>query len=170
VIFVVFVVKEAMRCPAFVLLGLIALIQGSSAQAPSQAPVAQPAQQSPAPRQTAPPRPATMKEMMADLLFPTADVIFYVARGEPKDDAEWYRIQLNALMLGEIAYSLTTPARAYDQGQWMKDAKLLQDVGAAAYRAAQTKDYETLVELNDELYEACQSCHEHYRPGYRRRP
>jgi hypothetical protein len=111
-----------------------------------------------------------MKEIMADLLFPTADVIFYVARGEPKDDAEWYRIRLNALMLAETARALMAPARAYDQGQWMKDATLLLDVGQAAYRAAQERNYDRLVELNDELYEACQACHVNYRPGYRRRP
>ena len=38
-----------------------------------------------------------------------------------------------------------------------------------AYKMAKAKDLEGLKGLNDELYEACQSCHEHYRPGYRRR-
>jgi len=52
---------------------------------------------------------------------------------------------------------------------WMKDAKLLRDVGTKAYVAAKAKDLAALEALNAELYEACQSCHVHYRPGYRRR-
>ena len=123
-----------------------------------------PTAQQPAPRQ------ATMKELMLDLIYPTSDVLFYVAREEPKNDAEWLRIQLYALTLAESANVLMSPARARDQGQWIKDATLLLDVGLAAYRAAQRRDYQTLVDLNDELYEACQACHVNYRPGYQRRP
>jgi cytochrome c556 len=125
--------------------------------------------EAPAPRPD-PPRPATMKELMLDLIYPTSDVLFYVAREEPKNDAEWLRIQLYALTLAETANVLMAPPRARDQGQWMKDAKLLLDVGLTAYRAAQKRDYKTLVDLNGDLYEACQACHVNYRPGYRRRP
>ena len=39
-----------------------------------------------------------------------------------------------------------------------------------AYKAAKAKNVPALQDLNAELYESCQSCHEHYRPGYRRRP
>jgi cytochrome c556 len=34
---------------------------------------------------------------------------------------------------------------------------------------SKAKDLEGMKALNDELYEACQSCHVHYRPGYKRR-
>ena len=40
---------------------------------------------------------------------------------------------------------------------------------AQAYKAAQARNVKAIVDLNAELYESCQSCHEHYRPGYRRR-
>jgi cytochrome c556 len=59
--------------------------------------------------------------------------------------------------------------RAKDKDRWMKDARLLRDVGDKAFKFAKVKDLEGLKALNDELYEACQSCHEHYRPGYRRK-
>ncbi len=156
-----------MRISAYVLIAVVAVAQGSGL---AQAPAAQTPPPAATAKPTGPPRPATMKELMADLFFPTADVIFYVARGEPKDDAEWIKIQMNGLMLAELANILMTPARAYDQKVWAQDAKLLLDVGVAAYRAAQRRDYEALVELNEGLYEACQSCHVHYRPGYQRRP
>lgn len=111
----------------------------------------------------------TMKEIMVDLIFPTSNEIFYVSRNENKSPKDWMDLQQNALIVAEAANLLMAENRARDKDRWMKDAKLLQDVGAKAYRMAKAKDLEGLKGLNDELYEACQSCHEHYRPGYRRR-
>ena len=117
------------------------------------------------------PKPvADMKELMVDLIYPTSDALFYVARGEPKDEAEWLRLQLNALTLAESANLLMMPGRVRNQEQWTKDAQLLWDVGMKAYRAAKARNHQALVDLNDELYESCQSCHVNYRPGYQRRP
>jgi hypothetical protein len=114
--------------------------------------------------------PATMKELMVDLIFPTSNELFYVSREEPKNGMDWARLELNFLMLAESANVLMAPPRARDQGQWMADARLLLDVGLKAYRLAKAKDYQGLMDLNDELYESCQACHVNYRPGYRRRP
>lgn len=107
---------------------------------------------------------------MLDLIFPTSDHLFYVARGEPKDNAEWLKIELYSLALAESANVLMMPGRAKDQGQWMKDARLLLDVGQKFYRNAKARNYQALVDLNSDLYESCQACHVNYRPGYQRRP
>jgi hypothetical protein len=159
--------------------------QGSStAGGGTQAPVGQtpaaPAQTTPtapaAPAGAAPDAtpvmlfPATMKELMVDLIFPTSNALFYVSREEPKNGVEWAQLELTFLTLAESANVLMAAPRARDQGQWMDDARLLLNVGVKAYRNAKAKNYNALVELNDELYESCQSCHVHYRPGYRRRP
>ena len=116
--------------------------------------------------------PATMKELMVDLIFPTSNELFYVSRNEPKTDGDWMRLEMNFLALAESANALMAPPRARDQGQWMKDGKLLQDVAVKAYRFAKARDYAALTttELNEEIYEACQACHVNYRPGYKRRP
>lgn len=116
--------------------------------------------------------PATMKELMVDLIFPTSNELFYVSRNEPKTDGDWMRLEMNFLALAESANVLMAPPRARDQGQWMKDGKLLQDVAVKAYRYAKARDYAALTttELNEEIYEACQACHVNYRPGYKRRP
>lgn len=111
-----------------------------------------------------------MSEVMLDIVFPTSNEIFYVGRNEDKTTKDWIDLQRNALMLAETANLLMAPNRARDQDRWMRDAKLLWDVGDKAYKAAKAKDLEGLKALNADLYEACQSCHEHYRPGYRRRP
>ena len=144
---------------------------GAQGAAPAPAGGAAPAPAAAAaPASPIPVFPATMKELMIDLIFPISNDLFYVSRNEQKDGVEWARLELNFLMLAESATLLMSPPRARDQGQWMKDAKLLHDVGLKAYRYAKAKDYEALVALNDELYESCQACHVNYRPGYRRRP
>ena len=73
-------------------------------------------------------------------------------------------------MLAESANLLMTPERAWDGDQWMRDARLLLDAGQAAFRAAKEKNVEALEELNDQLYQSCVTCHQHYRPGYGSRP
>ena len=109
---------------------------------------------------------------MVDLIFPTSNELFYVSRNEPKTEGDWMKLEMNFLALAESANVLMQPPRARDQGQWMKDGKLLVDVAVKAYRLAKARDYEALTEpeLNEEIYEACQACHVNYRPGYKRRP
>jgi predicted RNA-binding Zn ribbon-like protein len=111
----------------------------------------------------------TMSELMLDIIFPVSNEIFYVSRNEKKTEKDWFDLRQNALTLAESANVLMAENRARDKDQWMKDAILLREVGKKAYVAAKAKDLPALEALNDELYEACQSCHVHYRPGYRRR-
>ena len=112
----------------------------------------------------------TMSELMLDLIYPTSDQIFYVGRNEKKTVKDWNDIRQSALMLAEAANLLMAENRARDKDQWMKDAKLLWEVGNKAFILAKAKDEAGIEALNADLYEACQSCHVHYRPGYRRRP
>ena len=72
-------------------------------------------------------------------------------------------------MLAESGNLLMVGSRARDQGNWIKDAKLLVDVGAAAYKAARAKDMDAILALNEQLYTACVTCHQDYRPNYGRR-
>jgi hypothetical protein len=125
-----------------------------------------------APSAEAPPMKSvgTMSELMLDVIYPTSDQIFYVSREETKSLKDWADLKNNALILAESANLLMAANRARDNDQWMKDAKLLWEVGNKAFIAAKAKDLPALEALNAELYEACQSCHVHYRPGYRRRP
>ena len=72
-------------------------------------------------------------------------------------------------MLAESGNLLMMASRARDKGDWMKDAKLMVDVGAAAFKAARARDLAAIVALNDDLNTACVTCHQQYRPNYRRR-
>jgi hypothetical protein len=111
----------------------------------------------------------TMKELMLDVIYPTSDQIFYVSRNEKKTEKDWIELRQTALILAESANLLMADNRAPDKDRWMRDAQLLWVVGDKAYKAAKIHDESALEALNSDLYEACQSCHEHYRPGYRRR-
>jgi cytochrome c556 len=112
----------------------------------------------------------TMSDLMLDVIYPTSDRIFYVSRDEKKSEKDWIELRRSALVLAESANLLMAENRARDKDQWMKDARLLWEVGNKAFVAAKARDEAGLEALNAELYEACQSCHVHYRPGYRRRP
>ena len=110
-----------------------------------------------------------MSQLMINILYPTSNAIFYIERNAPKTDSEWSMVQDQALMLAESGNLLLMPGRARDQAGWVKDAKLLIDVGNAAFKAAKAKDMPAILALNDQLNTACVTCHEDYRPAYRRR-
>jgi hypothetical protein len=112
----------------------------------------------------------SMSELMIDIIYPTSDEIFYIGRGAPKTELEWNVFRGKMLMLAESANLLMMPGRARDQDNWMKDSKLLLDVGNAAYKAARAKDAAAIEALSDQLYNSCVQCHAHYRPKYRTRP
>ncbi len=109
----------------------------------------------------------TMSELMVEVIYPTSDAIFYVMRSVPANDYEWGLLEGKALMLAESANLLMMPGRTRDQTRWMKDARLLLDAGAAAFKAAKAKNLQALVDLNEQLYQSCVTCHAHYRPNYR---
>jgi hypothetical protein len=107
---------------------------------------------------------APLKDVMVKIVEPASNAVFYISRQAPKNDDEWKALQGQALTLSEIAQSLLTSARAKDKQQWVQDAKLLLDAGNAAYAAANAKNTAALEDLNDQLYTACTTCHEHYLP------
>jgi len=112
----------------------------------------------------------TMSQLMADVIYPASDAIFYAFREPPKNDREWNVLQGQALIVAEAGNLLMLPSRARDQDKWMADAKLLVEVGAAAYKAAKAKNMDGINALNAQLNDACVVCHQDYRPNYRRRP
>lgn len=111
----------------------------------------------------------TMSELMVTIVYPASDAIFYIETRTPATEAEWIALQGQALMVAEAGNLLMMPAHRRDDDRWLSDARLMRDAGAAAFRAAKAKNLEALVALNDQLYQSCVTCHQHYRPGYGRR-
>lgn len=116
------------------------------------------------------PPAASVKQLMLDLIYPSSnDILLAIYRGGPpnekKDDSEWAVVRRSAITLAESGNLLMLRGRARDQGDWMKDAKLLVDVGNAAYKAAQAKDAAALAALAGALDASCTTCHKQYRPN-----
>ena len=111
----------------------------------------------------------TMSQLMIDIIYPTSDDMFYIERTPPSNDREWAAIERSALMLAESANLLMMPGRARDQGDWIKDSRMLLDAGNAAFKAAKAKDMAAIVALNEQLVTSCTTCHMQYRANYRRR-
>lgn len=131
---------------------LILIASAAIAQAPSYQPV------------------GSMSQLMVNIIYPTSDALFYIERTPPKTDVDWNLIANQALMLAESGNLLMMPGRARDQGNWMTDAKMLVDVGSAAYKLAQAKNMDGILALNDQLTASCVVCHDQYRKDYRHQP
>src|SRR5215469_309496 len=110
------------------------------------------------------PESATTKQLMLDLIHPASnDILLSIFRGGPKDDSEWAAVRRSALSLAESGNLLR--ARGPAQPEWARDAKLLSDAGAAAYKAAQAKDAKALAAVAEPLDASCTTCHKQFRPN-----
>lgn len=112
----------------------------------------------------------TMSQLMIDIIYPTSDAIFYVDREPPKTSKQWNDLAAQALTLAESGNLLLMEGRARDQKNWVLDSKMMIDLGAKAFKAAQEHNLDGIRALNDPLNAACVTCHQQYRPGYHRRP
>jgi len=131
---------------------LLFLVAGAAlAQAPSYQPV------------------GSMGELMIYIIYPASDALFYIEREPPKTDVQWNVIRTKALMLAESGNLLMMPNRARDQGDWIKESKVMVDLAATAYRAALAKDMDGILAVNDKLADSCIACHQQYRANYPRR-
>ncbi len=111
----------------------------------------------------------TMSELMIKLMYPASDAILYVESRAPTDEVEWNELQAQALILAESANLIMMPSRVVgDRDEWMRDARLMFDAGAAAYEAALEHDLDALIALNEQVYMSCVVCHRRTRPDYGR--
>lgn len=150
----------------------LALLLIASGMALAQTPAPQSTPGPGAPPSTSPPlrHVGTTSELMVTVIRPASDALFYIETRAPKDGDQWTVLEGQALMVAEAANLLMLPGRARDDSQWMADAALMRDAGAAAFKAAKTRKVEAVAAVSDQLYQSCTSCHTHFRPGYGRRP
>ena len=114
---------------------------------------------------------ATMKQLMVDMIYPASnDILLVVNRGGPSDEKEWTAVRRSAMTLAESGNLLMMRGRARDQGDRMKDAKMLVDAGTAAYKAAEARDPNALARLTEQLDASCTTCHKQYRSNVFPRP
>jgi hypothetical protein len=106
---------------------------------------------------------ASMHELMTAIIQPTSDAVFYISRTPPQDDADWLALERQTLMLAESANLLLIPGYRVGTEQWIRDSLLMRDASVRAYQAAKSRDMDTLIDLNNDLYMSCENCHDAIR-------
>jgi hypothetical protein len=112
---------------------------------------------------------ATINEIMDAITLPYSDALLYIQRNPPQNDRDWETLQMQALMLAESGNLLMMKNRAKNQGEWMKDARMLVDAGVAAVKATRLKDINAVLALNEQIVNSCITCHRKFRAGRRER-
>jgi mono/diheme cytochrome c family protein len=134
-----------------------------------------------------------LAQLMRGVTFPNANILFNVQVKDPGKEKPampmpfdyvawgatvyygWQAVDQAALALVETAPLFLLPGRRCENGKpvpvdradWKQYTEALMDVGRAAYRAAQTRNADAVINVADQLNESCANCHKVYRDGAR---
>ena len=135
---------------------------------------------------------ASLVQLMRGIPFPSSNLIFDTQAKDPgapppKADknaagagatatyasvyAGWELVEYASLALAETANLIMIPGRVCSNGKpvpvdrddFRKFAQGLVDAGMAAYKVAQSKNLDAMVEVTGTVSDACAACHEVYR-------
>ena len=133
---------------------------------------------------------SNLNQLMRGVLYPASNVVFSAQVDDPakvkrvpgQDPAMatdplasafggWQAVENAALALTESANLLLIPGRSCSNGapvpmndpDWAKFVQQLRDAGIVAYKAAQAKDLDKMVDVADTLSAACAGCHRKWR-------
>jgi hypothetical protein len=133
---------------------------------------------------------ANLAQLMRGIPFPASNIIFDAQSTDPgAKPAEsggagagatsqyasvyggWQAVENSALAISETANLLLIPGRKCENGKdvplqnedFQKWAQNLAAAGEAAYKAAQAKNLDQIVEVSGTVSDACAMCHEKYR-------
>ena len=125
---------------------------------------------------------------MKGIFFPNSNVIFATQGTDPDKMPEdrdaslavnplastygkWQAVENSSLAITEAANLLLVPGRKCANGRavpvanpdWNKFVRDLKAAGMTAYKAAQAKDQDKMVDVSDVITQACANCHDKYR-------
>jgi hypothetical protein len=131
---------------------------------------------------------ANLAQLMKGILFPNSNVIFAAQNDNPEDVkpakdpstatdplmntyGKWQAVENSALALAEAANLLVITGRKCSNGldvplknpDWAKLVQGLRDAGMTAYKAAQSKNQDNILNAADAMTTACANCHDKYR-------
>jgi len=115
---------------------------------------------------------ASVKQIMAGIVMPSAATIWDsvstivdakgVQDNQPRTDEEWAAVGAHAAALVEAANMLTVGTRAVDQGDWVKMSKAMADAAHTALKATTDKSPEGILAAGETINETCDNCHQKY--------
>jgi hypothetical protein len=131
---------------------------------------------------------ANLAQLMRGILLPNSNVVFFAQSNNPADVkpaadpssatdplastyGRWTAVENSALALSEAARLLTVPGRVCSNGRpvpatnadWVKFVQGLRQAGITAFKAAQTKNQDKMLDAADVVTTACTNCHNVYR-------
>ena len=133
---------------------------------------------------------ADLNQLMRGVLYPAANVVFFpqaedpaAVKPAPGQDPSmatdplqstfggWQAVENAALALTESADLLLIPGRTCSNGvpvplgdpDWVKFVQELRAAGIKAYKAAQSKDQDKMLEVAETMSNACAACHLKWR-------
>ena len=133
---------------------------------------------------------ANLNQLMRGVLYPAANVVFFAQAEDPGDVKPvpgqdpsmatdplastfggWQAIENGALALAESANLLLIPGRVCSNGvpapmtdpAWARFVQQVRDAGMTAYKAAQAKDRDKMIDISEPLSAACAGCHRRWR-------
>ena len=133
---------------------------------------------------------ADLNRLMRGVLYPAANVVFSAQADDPGDVkfipghdpamstdpltstfGGWVAVENAALALAESANLLLIPGRSCSNGApvptkdpaWAMFVQEVRDASMKAYKAAQAKDQDKMIELSETLSTACAGCHRKWR-------
>lgn len=128
-----------------------------------------------------------MQQLMRGIVYPSSNVVFaaqddlgkYPPAKDPPTSPNlltstyggWTAVESAALALAESTNLILLPGRMCSNGtaapigraDWVKFTQGLRDAGLAAYKAAQSKSTDAMVEAAGTVADACSACHDVYR-------
>ena len=130
---------------------------------------------------------ANLAQLMRGILFPSSNVVFaaqddlskFVPAADPSASPNpltssyggWTAVENASLAMAEASKLIVMPGRVCSNGRpvpvqradWQKYAQGLRKAGLDAYKAAQTKSTDAMVDAAGEVTDACAACHNVYR-------
>ena len=131
---------------------------------------------------------ANLNQLMRGIFYPAANVVFFPQFENPADVkqdldpslstdplkatfGQWQAVENAALALAESTNLLLIPGRMCSTGvpaptadpDWTKFVNEVRDASMAAYKAAQAKDRDKLIELSEAVSNSCEHCHRKWR-------
>lgn len=161
--------------------------QGATQQ-PSGRGAAPPAGRGAAPASGATQTHGNLLQVMRGILLPASNVVFFAQSEDPaavKPDEQaatspnlltsiyggWTAVENSSIAMAEAANLLTIPGRRCSNGRpapidaadWKQYVQELRDAGMAAFKAAQAKNQDQILDAAEKVTTACGNCHDVYR-------
>ena len=133
---------------------------------------------------------ADLNQLMRGVLYPAANVVFSTQADNPAEVklppghdpsmstdpltsafGGWQAVENAALALAESTNLLSIPGRKCSNGAtvptkdptWEPFVQEVRDASMKAYKAAQAKDQDKMIEISETLSAACDNCHRKWR-------